>query len=226
MNKSKFIQALIENLGGKFSSALGINLNKGDSEETFKWFLASILFGARISEKIAVNTYKEFEKRKVLSSDSVLKTGWDGLVQILDSGGYVRYDFKTATKLLEIMRNLKEKHGGDLNQLHKESKDSRDLERNIKDLGKGIGEVTVNIFLRELRGVWERAEPYTSDLVILASKKSGLISSNISSKEKILKKLEILWQKYKIKGENFADFEAALLRLGKDYYRKDKTLPF
>lgn len=226
MNKSKFIQALIENLGGKFSSALGINLNNGDSDEIFKWFLASILFGARISEKIAVNTYKEFEKRKILSPDIILRTGWDGLVQILDSGGYVRYDFKTATKLLEIMQDLKNLYDGDLNQLHKEAKDPRDLENKIKNLGKGIGEITANIFLRELRGIWEKAEPYPSDLVVLASKKSGLISSEESSKEKILKELKSLWQKYKIKGKDFADFEAALLRLGKDYYRKSKTLPF
>lgn len=226
MNKSKFIQALIENLSGKFSNALGINLNTGDSEEIFKWFLASILFGARISERIAINTYKEFEKNKVLSPYAILKTGWDGLVQILDSGGYVRYDFKTATKLLEIMQNLKEKYKSDLNRLHYESKDSKNLERDLKSLGKGIGEVTVNIFLRELRGIWEKAEPYPCDLVIVASKKSGLISSKESSKEKILKELKSLWQKYKIKGKSFADFEASLLRLGKDYYRKGKNPPF
>jgi hypothetical protein len=35
-----------------------------------------------------------------------VKTGWDGLVSTLDAGGYVRYDFKTATKLLEVMKNL------------------------------------------------------------------------------------------------------------------------
>ena len=29
-----------------------------------------------------------------------------------------------------------------------------------------------------------------------------------------------------VKGKDFIDFEAALLRLGKDYYRKGKVLPF
>ena len=37
---------------------LGIDLK--DPSGRFKWFLASILFGARISEKIASNTYKSF----------------------------------------------------------------------------------------------------------------------------------------------------------------------
>jgi len=226
MNKHKFIQALLKKLGGKFSTALGISLKDSDSEEVFKWFLASILFGTRISEKIAVNTYKEFEKRKALSLDTILKTGWDGLVQILDGGGYVRYDFKTATKLLEIMQDLREEYNGNLNQLHKEAKDPKDLEKKLKCLGKGIGEITANIFLRELREVWEKAEPYPSDLVVLACKKSGLISPAISSKKEILEELKSLWQKYKIKEKDFADFEAALLRLGKDYYRKGKAPPF
>lgn len=226
MNKKRFIQALLKQLGVKFSTALGIDLNNSTSEEVFKWFLASILFGARISETIAVKTYKEFERRKVLSPDLILQTGWDGLVEILDAGGYVRYDFKTATKLLEIMKDLKDRYNGDLNLLHKESKDSRDLEMNLRSLGKGIGEVTTNIFSRELRGVWEKAEPYPSDLVILAARRSGFISGNVRSKEKILKELKSLWQRYKIKGKDFIAFEAALLRLGKDYYRKGKAQPF
>jgi endonuclease III len=226
MNKRKFIQALLKELGVKFSAALGINLKSSKSEEVFKWFLASILFGARISETIAVNTYKEFERRQLLSPDSILRAGWDKLVEILDAGGYVRYDFKTATKLLEIMKNLKVRYNGDLNLLHKKSKDSNDLEKNLQNLGKGIGEITANIFLRELRGIWKKAEPYPSDLVILASKKSGLISPDIKSKEKILKLLKSLWQRYKIRGRDFVDFEAALLRSGKDYYRKGKTLQF
>lgn len=226
MNKKRFIQALLKQLGVKFSTALGIDLKYSDSKEVFKWFLSSILFGARLSEILAVKTYKEFERRKVLSPDSILQTGWDGLVEILDAGGYVRYDFKTATKLLDIMKDLKDRYNGDLNLLHKESKDSRDLEMNLQSLGKGIGEVTTNIFLRELGGLWEKAEPHPSDLVILAARRSGLISGKTRSKEKILEQLKFLWKKFKIKGNDFADFEAALLRLGKDYYRKGKAPPF
>jgi len=47
-----------------------------------------------------MQTYYEFEKRKVNTPDAIIDTGWDGLVGILDTGGYTRYDFKTATKLL------------------------------------------------------------------------------------------------------------------------------
>jgi len=77
----------------------------------FEWFLACLLFGARISETIAANTYLCFKRAGINMPDSILAAGWDRLVGILDSGGYVRYDFSTATKLLAIMTDLTAKYG-------------------------------------------------------------------------------------------------------------------
>ena len=222
MSQGEMIRVLLKNLGQNFSGSLNIDLSSADSKEVFKWFLASILFGARISETIAINTYRQFEKENVLSAQRIIDTGWDGLVRILDNGGYVRYDFKTATKLLEIMGALKERYQGDLNKLHLEAKDSLDLENRLKNLGKGIGEVTVNIFLRELRGVWQKADPLPSDLVILSARNLGLLSSKTRSKKDILNELKSTYRKNKVKGKDFVDFEAGLLRLGKDFCRKEK----
>ena len=221
MSKSKLIAKLVQNLGERFSTSLGIDLSRANSTEIFKWFLASILFGARISESIVVKTYKQFEEEEVLSCQKILDTGWDGLVRILDDGGYVRYDFKTATKLLEIMETVQKQYKGDLNQLHNEAKDSFDLEKRLKNLGKGIGDVTVNIFLRELRGTWRKANPYPGELVILAAKNLKLGSQTKSVKQ-ILNELKSVWQKYPVEGKTFIDFETALLRLGKDFCRKGK----
>ncbi|MCK4416903.1 MAG: hypothetical protein KAV99_01895 [Candidatus Latescibacteria bacterium] len=67
MKTEQIAKALIEKLGGIFSSSLDIDLEKGSAIEIFKWFLASILFGARISEKIVVSTYREFETRGILT---------------------------------------------------------------------------------------------------------------------------------------------------------------
>ncbi len=134
-----------------YSDDLGIDLTKPSGR--FKWFLASILFGARISEKIAMKTYKTFEKYGILTPDKILDAGWDELVRILDEGGYVRYDFSTATKLLGIMKELKEKYGS-LEKLYASSRNTDELKSKLMGF-KGIGEVTAQIFLRELRGVWK-----------------------------------------------------------------------
>lgn len=207
---------LIHSLGGRFSTQAGIDLTGGRSDEIFKWFLASKLFGARISTPIALKTYQEFARRGVTTPDKILRAGWDGLVKILDEGSYVRYDFSTATKLLEIVKALKKDYKGDLNALHLQARDEQDLENRLKGLGKGIGEVTVNIFLRELRTVWPKARPQPSDWVSLAATHLGLIRTN----ERALEILEEVWAKQKVRGKDFCDFEAALLRLGKDYCRK------
>lgn len=223
LTQKALVRSLTEKLGEKFSIMLGIDLKSSKSSEIFKWFLASILFGARITETIAINTYREFEKRKVITPDKILATGWDGLVDILDAGGYVRYDFKTATKLLEIMKALKEEYGGNLNELHNQAADPRDLERRIKGLGKGIGDVTTNIFLRELLGIWTKADPLPTELVILAARKLNLTKldgCDGKEKKKILMTLKTIWNKNKVRDRDFANFEAALVRQGRDYCRK------
>jgi len=206
---------LVKELGGTYASALGINLASMESDEVFKWFLASVLFGARISENIAMKTYKEFEKAGVLSPETILETGWQGLVDILDRGGYVRYDFKTATKLLEVARILKEKYEGDLNRLHFFAEDERDLEKKLQGLGKGIGPATVNIFLREMRDLWEKAEPPLSQPALLASRKLGL--THETDAEACLEQLKAMWEADELLEWRFSDLEAALVKLGKNY---------
>jgi len=99
-------------LGGRFSCKIGIDFSRGNFQEIFKWFLLSKLYGARISSRIAARAYQEFKRCVVITPEKILKTGWDGLVKILDDGGYVRYDYSTATKLLEIMKELKKEFGG------------------------------------------------------------------------------------------------------------------
>ena len=212
--------ALVENFGQKYSEILGISLNDEADEETFKWFLASILFGAPITETSVIKTYKCFQKYDVLTPEGILETGWDGLVKILDEGSYTRYDFKTADKLLEVMQNLIENYGGSLNLLHSKASDTRDLEKRLKDLGKGIGDVTISIFLRELRDFWEKAKPDPTSLVIVAAKNLGIVRKETA--ESALEQLEGFWDKNKVAGKAFINFETALLRLGKDFCRKRK----
>ena len=55
-NVKDTIKNLITALGVKFSRELGIDLSKDKSNEIFKWFLASKLFGARIETNIAIKT--------------------------------------------------------------------------------------------------------------------------------------------------------------------------
>ena len=153
-----------------YSKELGLNLEK--REDRFKWFLASILFAKRISSDIAKRTFMRLVEEGLSTPNAIIRAGWDRLVNVLDSGGYVRYDFSTATNLLEIMKKLKKEYG-DLENLHDKSSSPEDLERRLMEF-KGIGPVCVNIFLRELRGIWKNARPKPCRIAVNVAKKIGL----------------------------------------------------
>ncbi len=205
----RMVEKLIEDIGGSYSQGLGINLKFLNPTDLFKWFLASLLFGARISEGVAIRTFGEFQKEGLDSAQKILEKDWDGLVEVLDRGGYVRYDFKTASKLLEVCGNLLQEYGGDLNLLHRRARNPRDLESRLKRLGKGIGEVTVNIFLRELRGIWEKADPPLQGFALEAALNLGLVSSPKGALDQLAT--------YRNR-----ELEPALLRLGKNYCHKGR----
>ena len=174
-----------------YSQELGLDLTK--EKDRFKWFLASVLFAKRISSQIAKKTYKEFEKEDIVTPESILEAGWDKLVEVLDSGGYVRYDFSTASKLLEIAASLKQNYGS-LEDLYARAKDSKDLERKLLEF-KGVGPSTVNIFLRELKGIWGKAKPQFSPIARDVASKLGLSQEELE----------------------FSPVESALVRIGLEF---------
>ncbi|MDI6859220.1 MAG: hypothetical protein QMC85_01860 [Methanocellales archaeon] len=206
------LRDVLKKHGTPFSKELGIDLESRKSSEIFKWFLASILFGKPIGEMIVKKTYKTFEERSITDHEAILGAGWDFLVQTLDEGGYVRYDFSTADKLLNIMETLQRKYRGDLNELHDVASDSRDLEKRLMEF-HGVGEVTTKIFLRELRGIWEKADPEPTKLEVLAGKNLRLMKKGDKGElRKSAGKLKI----------PVVNLEVALLRIGKDFCRKDR----
>jgi endonuclease III len=158
----------------------GLHINLSQPYGRFQWFLASILFGARISEKIACKTYRAFQEARIDTPEKILSAGWDELVRILDAGGYVRYDFSTATKLINIMRTLGERYGC-LEELYKKSSDTKDLENRLKEF-KGIGPVTAQIFLREMRGVWD-INPNVSNKALEMAEWLGMDLKEFSGKK-------------------------------------------
>ena len=205
---------LVDSHGGRYATSLGINLAAADSGERFKWFLAAVLYGTRISEWLATRTWHEFASRGVFTPQRMIDTGWDGLVAILDAGGYARYDFKTATKLLAVCNTLLRDYSGNLDILHSAAVDPRDLETRLKALGKGIGDTTVAIFLRELRGIWSKAVPALSPLAQTSAQKLGYLRNGRLTAGHALARLQQTWIDDGQPLSSFADFEAALVREG------------
>jgi len=131
---------------------LGINLSSRKEEELFKWFLACLLFGKPIQQEIAERAYAKLLSAGLRNPDKVLDAGWDELVRLLDEAHYVRYDFSTATKLLEVCQELKQRYGR-MTKLVARSKRGSELSARLQEF-KHIGPVTARIFTHEVAPIW------------------------------------------------------------------------
>jgi len=209
------VHELLELHGELFSQELGIDVNKGP----FKWFLASILFGARISTTIAKRTYKAYDEAGLTSAQKIAAGNRETLINLHGRGGYVRYDGITADYIMGVSKKLLENYGGDIEKLDEISRNPEDLERRLQEF-RGVGPVTTKIFLRELRGLWKNADPEPTSIEIISAKKLGIMESD----ENALEKLKEFWHKNSVEGYDFRNFEAALVRLGLKL-RREKNKP-
>lgn len=132
---------------------LGIDLASRQESEYFKWFLACLLFGKPIQQGVAKRTYDEFVKEGLTTPEAILQAGWDKLVEVLDRGHYVRYDFSTATKLLDVCKTLKENYGTITNLLT-QAQTLDELSSRLHAF-KGIGPKTAEIFLRDIAPMFQ-----------------------------------------------------------------------
>ena len=92
----------------------------------------------------------------------ILAAGWDFLVYpVMREGGYIRYDGRKSTQVLRDCETLMTDYGGSLSRLHDAARDARDLEERLLAF-YGVGPVTMNIFLREMRPFWAKADSGSS----------------------------------------------------------------
>jgi endonuclease III len=143
------------------SKTLRINLASRREEEAFKWFLACLLFGKPIQQEIAERAFARLVAAGLYTPEAILAVGWDELVRLLDEAHYVRYDFSTASKLLEVCQELKQRFGS-VTTLIEQAGTAVELRHQLQTI-QHIGPVTARIFTREVEPIWygSRASPGT-----------------------------------------------------------------
>ncbi len=185
-----------------YSEELGIDLAQRSDAAYFRWFLASLLFGARISETTAKNTYRSFVTHGLTSPKSIIDAGWDFLVYpVMREGGYVRYDGRKSTQVLRDCEMLIADYGGSLIRLHDAARDAHEVEERLLAF-YGVGPVTMNIFLREIRPFWAKADPVPLPAV-----------------KRLAKRLSIDLDHYRRKSLTFVRVEAGLIRRRRELAR-------
>jgi hypothetical protein len=202
---SALVSRLVETLGGRFSVEMGIDVDRGD-DEVERWLLAATLFGTRISTTIAVRTYRLMAEDGVRSLADVAARSWQQLVELLDRGGYARYDARTATRLRELAAAV---HRLGIAALRKGDLDET---RAALDALPGWGAVTVALFLRELRGLWPGVDPPLDERAAAAAQHVGLLDVQVRP----LEHLRVIASKA---GLDLRDVEASLIRLWLVHHR-------
>ncbi|MGH8073325.1 MAG: DNA methylase [Lysobacter sp.] len=128
---------------------LGFEVRPGDEPSLFKWFLASFLFGNRISQEIAAGTWRVFvEVHGCDTPRKLCEFTHAQLVRMLGDGGYRRYDESTATRLSLLCRTLMDEYDGRILGIAEAAETREDFERRLIAF-KGVGPVTLGIFMRE-----------------------------------------------------------------------------
>lgn len=197
--------AVVDRMGGRYSRELGIDVDAG-AAEVERWFLASTLFGTRISAAVAGRTFGVLDRAGITRIVDARGFDWDDLVALLDAGGYARYDFRTATRLQELADAVSDRYAGAVGEIGRRFTDPSALVAALDDL-PGWGPVTVGLFLRELRGVWPGAGLPLDERAEEAARHLGLLTGH---ERDALARLSRMAQDA---GCDERDLESALVRL-------------
>jgi endonuclease III len=197
---------LVADVGGRYSTEADIDVDGGDGEVE-RWFLAATLFGTRISAVIAQRTFRVLDSAGLVRIAQAGDFSWDDLVALLDQGGYARYDFRTATRLHALADTVTARYQGSVAEIGWRHTTYPELRAALDDL-PGWGPVTVEVFLRELRGVWAGARPPLDARAVRAARHLGLVTS--ADPDPALRVLVTICRRGDL---DVRDFESALVRL-------------
>jgi endonuclease III len=167
-------QTLLQQYGQTFADELDIDIAQNAPAPLFQLLCGTILFSARINSTIAINSMNALRDRGWTTADKMADSTWDERVEALTEGGYTRYRERTATMFGDTVEKLMDEYDGDLRQLRDRAEQSPDEERSLLKEFKGIGDVGVDIFFREVQSVWDELYPFIDKKAQSAAKKLDL----------------------------------------------------
>jgi hypothetical protein len=209
---------VVETLGGRFSTGLGIDVGAGDAEVE-RWFLAATLFGARILASVAERTFRVLSGAGLARVGQVRHMPQADLIACLDEGGYARYDFRTAVRLQALSEVLGERYDGQAAVIGQRFTTYPEL-RQALDVLPGWGPVTIQLFLRELRGVWPGAQPPLDARAASGARHLGLLGPDHARAD--LPRLAQLAAECRL---DTRDLESGLVRLTLAHHRGMASCP-
>lgn len=169
---------LLDEYGQTFAAEAGIPLRNGPSS-LFQLLCLSLLSSARIKSSIAVAAQRALRDQGWTTPQKLRSSTWERRAKVLNEAGYARYDERTATMLADTAELLIDRYKGDLRKLREAAKRDPREERTLLKECKGIGDVGVDIFFREVQGLWPEVGPFFGKRELATAKQLGLSSDPI-----------------------------------------------
>jgi hypothetical protein len=195
------IDALLERHGKTYATELGIDLAKGTPSVLFRWLCASILLSARISADLAMQATLALADQGWTTPQKMAAATWEQRTRTLNEAGYARYDESTSRMLGDTAGMLVDRYGGDLRRLRETARRDVDRERSLLKQCKGLGDVGVSIFFREVQLAWDELYPFADERALEAAERLGLESDAQALAKQVSK-------------QEFPRLVAALVRVG------------
>lgn len=169
-SQKRTLETLLERHGRTYSHEAGISLGDGTPAPLFQLLCVATLLSARIRAEAAVSAARALFEEGLTTVDKMNASTWEERTRILNRSGYARYDESTSRMLGDTAQLLSNRYGGDLRNLREAAERDPSRERKLLKECKGIGDVGVNIFFREVQGVWDEIHPFTDEKVLEASR--------------------------------------------------------
>jgi hypothetical protein len=173
-SKREIVSRLLDQHGQTYAEELGIKLESGSPSALFQWLCASVLYSARIGSQIAAQAFRNLKRRGWRTARGMAGSTWDQRVTELNQAGYARYQERTATMLGDLSEFVLERWQGDLRKLREEAERGPRQERILLKEVKGLGDVGVDIFFREVQLIWPEVAPFADRRALRTSQRLGL----------------------------------------------------
>lgn len=170
----RIVAVLLDRYGETYAHALSIDFTNPTAAALFQWLCASLLFGARIRAEAALRAAKALFEHGLTTADAMVAASWEERTRILNRSGYARYDESTSRMLGETAQRLIDRYRGDLWVLRDVAGRDPTEERRLLKEFKGIGEVSTDIFMREVQLAWEELYPFADRRSLRAGARLGL----------------------------------------------------
>ncbi|AEQ52195.1 hypothetical protein KKY_2186 [Pelagibacterium halotolerans B2] len=168
------IDALLDKYGRTYCDELDIPIADNTASPLSRWLCASILFSARIGAAQALDAAAALADAGWTTPEKLKDATWKERVEVLNKNGYARYDESTSRMLGDTAEHLIETYDGDLRTLRDKADGDQARMRTALKVFKGLGDVGVDIFFREVQTVWGELYPFADKKSLDAAKELGL----------------------------------------------------